>query len=358
MLKIYPEKHYPDAAIFCNLFLSKKSVPRYVLGRNEYAASIAEFIDVNGFIDEFTSESSYLGKPIVSLNDLPKESMIVSSVVLGRPLIALNKLRMNDLNCLDYFAFFKYSGLGLKEIEVLHEGKEDIEVNRDKYEWVYNRLKDETSKYVLENLLNFRFSSDLNFMNGFEHAPDRQYFEDFLNLKSGKVFVDGGGFDGQTTINLIKRCPDYRSIYFFEPDPKNVDIARNNLSKYQYIDFYTLGMAESKKTLCFGSGEGAASKICETGDIKIQVDALDNLINEPISFIKMDIEGSEAIALEGAEKHIINDHPKLAICCYHKFDDIWKIPEQILAIRDDYSIYLRHYTEGTTETVMYFIPNA
>lgn len=357
MLTIYPEKYYPDAADFCKLFLKDRALPRFILGRNEYAVSIADAVEVDGFIDEFTNEDSFFGKPIVNLSDLPKESMVVSAVVLGRPLIALNKLKMHRVNCLDYFNFYKYSGLSLQEIELLSKGKNDIEKNRDKYEWIYSQLADETSKDVLENLLNFRFSSDLNYMSGFEHAPDQQYFEDFLGLKPGEVFVDGGGFDGQTTISFIERCPDYRSVYFFEPDPQNINIARKNLLKYECINFYTLGIAESKKTLYFGAGEGPSSKICETGNMEIQVDAIDNLVNEPASFIKMDIEGAEMIAIEGSKKHIANDHPKLAICCYHKFDDLWKIPEQILSIRDDYDIYLRHYTEGTTETVIYFIPN-
>lgn len=39
-----------------------------------------------------------------------------------------------------------------------------------------------------------------------------------------------------------------------------------------------------------------------------------------------------------------------------KVDVFWKIPEQIFTIRDDYEIYMRHYTEGTDETVMFFIP--
>ena len=38
-------------------------------------------------------------------------------------------------------------------------------------------------------------------------------------------------------------------------------------------------------------------------------------------------------------------------------DYFWKILEQVLAIRDDYDIYMRHYTEGTNETVIFFIPN-
>ncbi len=88
----------------------------------------------------------------------------------------------------------------------------------------------------------------------------------------------------------------------------------------------------------------------------IDVDAIDNIIQERVSFIKMDIEGAENIALMGARRHILNDHPKLAVCCYHKVEDLWEIPEQVMNIRDDYRLYLRHYTDGLHETVMYFIP--
>ena len=357
MLTIYPEKEYPDAVEFCKLFLREKTRPRYVLGRNEYAVSIAMNVDIDGFIDDFTKETEFLGKPILKMSEVPPKSMVVSSVIFVLPLTALKRLTSHGLTCLDYINFFKHSGLALKEIEYLH-GKEDIERNWDKYQWIYNRLKDDKSKYVLDKLLNFRFSGDLNYMLGFESAQDRQYFEDFLELKQGEVFVDAGGFDGQTTIEFIKRCPDYKLVHFFEPEPKNVELARSNLSPYRDIRFYTLGLAESRKTLRFSSDGGAASKLCETGDVKIEVDAIDNQISQPVSFIKMDIEGAEGVALQGAREHILNDHPKLAICCYHKVDDFWRIPEQILAMREDYSIYLCHYREGIDETVMYFIPSA
>jgi len=28
----------------------------------------------------------------------------------------------------------------------------------------------------------------------------------------------------------------------------------------------------------------------------------------------------------------------------------------VLGLREDYAVYLRHYTEGVFETVMYFVP--
>ncbi|MCX5848796.1 MAG: FkbM family methyltransferase [Deltaproteobacteria bacterium] len=357
MLEIYPEKKYTDAAEFCKLFLHEKARPRYVLGRNEYAVSIARNVDINGFIDDFTRETEFLGKPILKMTEIPKESMVVSAVIFVVPLTALIKLQNHGFACLDYFNFCKYSGVALKEIDFLRESREDIERNLHKYERLYDRLEDKDSKDVLSKLINFRASSDLNYMRGFENAQDRQYFEDFLELKPGEVFIDAGGFDGQTTIEFIKRCPEYKTIYIFEPASKNVALARNNLSSYNNIYLYTMGLAENKKTLKFSSGEGSASKLSATGDVEIEVDAIDNLINESISFIKMDIEGAEENALQGARAHILKDHPKLAICCYHKVADLWMIPQQIMAMRDDYSIYLRHYTDGFHETVMYFIPD-
>ena len=60
--------------------------------------------------------------------------------------------------------------------------------------------------------------------------------------------------------------------------------------------------------------------------------------------------------MKGARRHILKDHPKLAISVYRHPSDFWRIPEYVLGLREDYSIYLRHYSEGWSETVMYFIP--
>jgi len=358
LLKIYPEKIYPEAIEFCRQFLRERVRPRYILGRNEYAASIADLVDVDGFIDDFTTDTDYLGKPILKTDEISKESLVVSVVVLGRPLIALERLNKHGVtSCLDYFKFQKYSGLAIKKIEIFNLFKVDVEKNWHKYAWLYDRLADEKSKEILCKLTNFRISGDLVYLHEFRHDLEGQYFDDVLELKPGEVFVDAGGYDGQTTLNFIARCSEYKSIHFFEPDPKNVVLARSNLSQYPNINFYTMGLADSKKTLKFSTGAGSASKISDEGDVEIEVDTIDRLINEKITFVKMDIEGAEEIALLGAKEHILKDHPKLAVCCYHKFNDFWKIPETILMINNNYKIYLRHYEEGFTETVMYFIPS-
>jgi hypothetical protein len=104
------------------------------------------------------------------------------------------------------------------------------------------------------------------------------------------------------------------------------------------------------------SGKDSVSSVSDQGDIKINIDTIDNIIEDKTTFIKMDIEGYEEKAIKGAKRHILEDYPKMAICVYHKADDMWKLKNEIFSIRNDYKIYLRHYTEGIHETVMFFVP--
>ena len=63
----------------------------------------------------------------------------------------------------------------------------------------------------------------------------------------------------------------------------------------------------------------------------------------------------ELHAIEGASSKIQNEHPKLAIACYHKASHFWEILHKILNLNKNYKVYLRHYTQGWSETIIYFI---
>ena len=73
------------------------------------------------------------------------------------------------------------------------------------------------------------------------------------------------------------------------------------------------------------------------------------------TFIKMDIEGAEKEALMGAKEIIKRRKPKLAICAYHKPEDIYELPQTILGIRDDYRFVLRQHEYGCYDTVLYAV---
>jgi hypothetical protein len=78
----------------------------------------------------------------------------------------------------------------------------------------------------------------------------------------------------------------------------------------------------------------------------------------PISptFIKMDIEGAEPLALLGAHELLRRYHPVLAVCTYHRTEHLWQIPNLIHAIAPEYRIFLRRYAEECWEGVCYAIP--
>ncbi len=356
MLKIKSIPENNKAKTFCNTFVSSNR-PKYIFGRNAWAESIANIIDIDGFIDEFTHEKSYLGKPVVPIEEIPDNALVVS-IVQGKPFMAEKSLRRFQFDSLDYYAFFKYAGLPIKQIMFWDGMAEDIRANLSKYNWIYTLLKDKTSKNQFFNIINFRISYDLDYMRGFENIEEQQYFEDFLQLSpQGESFADIGAFDGYTTKEFIKRCPDYQKVFLFEPEEKNMETAKNKLVNAPNIQFFQLGLSDRKETLKFDVS-GSSSKISEDGALTIYVDRLDDLVDEKVTFIKMDIEGYEQKAIEGAKKIIQTYHPRLAISVYHQKNDFWKIPELILNIRTDYDIYLRHYTEGISETIMFFIPSS
>lgn len=356
MFTIDTIKDDSQAICFCRDFRNASPVIRGVFGRNEYANSIADKIEISFFIDDFTDEVEHLGKPVIKTQNIPTTALVVIAVTLGRPVTADKILSAANIRHLSYFSFYKYSGLSILPVTFWSSFEADFRVNIDKYQWVYSLLEDDVSKSIFEKLLNFRLSCDISYMFGFSDRQRDQYFEDFLQLKNdNEVFVDVGGFDGFTSLEFIRRCPGYKQIYFFEPEKENMKLAKSRLKDYKNITYISRGLSDRNQVVKFSIG-GSASGIDADGDVEIVVDALDNLIDAEVSFIKMDIEGAETEAILGARKSILASHPILAICVYHKADDLWKIPELVLSIRNDYHVYLRHYTEGVTESVMFFVP--
>lgn len=347
-----------QAGQFFSAFFGGEPGKRYILGINEYAQEIAALIDVDAFIDDYTDATSWLGKPIIRLASVVPDSMVVSCVTANRPITALARLEAAGIQryC-DYFSLANASSGKLPLVHALAETGQEYRENAAEYQWIRSRLFDDESRQVFDSLMEFRLTGNLGSMAGFEYAADRQYFEPFLPLGKGAVFVDGGGFDGYTSEEFARRCPDYAGIHFFEPSQKTLAVAKEKLASLEHVHFHPLGLYDQRATLRFDADSGSASRISESGGVAIEVARLDEVVTESVTFIKLDLEGAELAALNGMQEHILNDHPTLAVAVYHHPSHFWRVPRLILGIRDDFRVYLRHYTEGWTETVMFFIPN-
>lgn len=206
--------------------------------------------------------------------------------------------------------------------------------------------------------------SDENIVNAGKMIDDmskRQYF-DLPELKGKskgqkESFIDAGSFDGRTSVLFAEWCQNnYSHIWAFEPDERNIEKCKKTLECLEGIKaVISKGLWNEKTELSFANESNGGSKILESGERKVCVDKLDSMIQDKVTFIKMDIEGSEFRALKGSEEIIKRDRPKLAISIYHKAEDIWELPLLILKINPEYRLYLRHYSTAAAETVLYAV---
>lgn len=192
---------------------------------------------------------------------------------------------------------------------------------------------------------------------------DGQYFdEEIIQFGDNEVFVDAGCYDFGTSKMFLNKLGDKKKckkIYAFEPDILNYERSRKAACEYKSVDInlYNSGLWDENARLNFSMQGTGASRIVTESNNSINVVSLDSIVQDKVTFIKMDIEGAELRALEGAKRTILNDKPKLAISVYHKKDDIYEIPKFIMELVPEYKFYLRHYSNCETETVLYAICN-
>lgn len=70
----------------------------------------------------------------------------------------------------------------------------------------------------------------------------------------------------------------------------------------------------------------------------------------------MDIEGAELSALKGAERTIREHKPKLAICVYHRREDLITLPRFILSLNPSYKLFLRNRNPLGEDTILLCVP--
>lgn len=340
-----------------NLFLSDNfQNKRYLIGKNDESLHLISNFKIDGIIDDYAqNDTSWNGIPLVKMSLININDIVVNCSTSICPNTVYSNLIKTG--CLNVINFCEIEASDFELNLPLFVKQMRISFNSDNGMWqeLYNRLEDEESKKTLVNIINFRLSGDPRFMNEYSVRLTDQYLESFMNY-TNETFVDIGGFDGDTTEEFCKRYPDYHKILFFEPSDVNMRKAINRLSRYDKIEYFNYGLSDSKGTVYFNENNGSASAISTEGSFAINTITLDELVSESVSVIKMDIEGWELNALRGCKNHIISSTPKLAIAVYHNSQDFIEIPKLILNYNNNYKLYLRHYTEGWSESVMFFMP--
>jgi FkbM family methyltransferase len=189
-----------------------------------------------------------------------------------------------------------------------------------------------------------------------------QYFPgDIIRLEEDEVFVDVGAYDGDTMAEFLRRAgARFQAIIAYELDRCCFDrlqdyvrsVPANLRSK---IHIYNLGLHSQSQKIRY-MANGTSSSIHDQADQHGEVVRMtDHLRNAKITYIKMDIEGAELDALQGAKESILAYAPKLAISVYHAPDHLWEIPMLLKSFVPRYRLYLRHHTSLAYETVCYAV---
>lgn len=251
----------------------------------------------------------------------------------------------------DYFDKFDYWG----KIDLLNENydyfnkkADDIFNNLNNIEKVYNMLNDYSSKYIFYSILNNWVNYDMQSLKLAMNNKYKHYFDlDIIPNCENEVFVDVGGFTGDTTLDYINTYGEnsFKKIYIYEITKQNFDVIKNNLKNYENIEIRNKALKDKKGFINIDESlvDSSANRTKNDNFGNVECVSLDEDINEKVTMIKMDIEGDEIDALNGAKNTITKNAPKLLISVYHKNTHLWEIPLLINNLNKNYNYYLRYY---------------
>lgn len=299
-------------------------------------------LDIAYFTDNAESKwgQEINGIPVYSPKQIQKENMDDIVVLIASVYISSITQQLKEIGVKYIFArrFLDYDSMVIKEQDIA-EARSVIDI-----------LYDDRSKEICRRIIQKRIDKDMDYTDLAREA-DQQYFDDeIMKCREDEIFVDAGSFDGSTSVDFVKWTKNtYKKIIIYEPMKENIKNVENTVQNLHNVAIKNKALWNKAELLNFGFN-GAGSTV-NTSGLTAEAEPLD--ADSKVTFVKMDIEGAEMKALEGMKNIIIEQKPVLAICIYHLYDDLWKIPQYIHELVPEYKLYMRHYSKINEETVIY-----
>lgn len=314
--------------------------------------------------------------PELALNKYNDAQIVIASDYSLEIKQTIKKIKGNIDNVIDVSSV-AYGGIYEKMLRYYYFGKSDftseMDVVGDIQDWFnyYGQIKqngqfsllekelldyfdDSVSKETFKSITDFYLTGNIQKLIDSRASTPQYYSKDYFDISENETFIDCGAYNGDTVSAFIRYSQNkFKKIIAIEPDVNNFKKLKENV-KAENIDVINAVVADSCGYASFNLTGGRGARISDSsGVFKIKQIDLDSLSNEHPSFIKMDIEGAEISALKGAQKIIREYKPKLAICVYHRPQDLFEIPLFVKKLNPDYKIKLRKHTNGPLESVLY-----
>lgn len=337
----------------------------YLYGAGKIMAYVIRFfagkIKIKAIVDTFKT-GKYEGIPIIPLSDVlksePKNSPVFFiSVSEGEEEIRKELEKYYSPSQIYHSEVALYDAFHLN----ISEYQDYVLKNQMGFEKLSSDLEDELSKETLSSVLLGRTTGNSEYFKKVK-VPHQYYVPEIITFQDQEVMVELGSNDGETLKEFLALCPNYSCIYCFEPEVACIPPLEGLQKSNKNVYLIKKGAWSSTQVLTFCSDAGAngSSHISEdfqSGQnvYQIEVAAVDDVVKEKITYMKMDVEGAELEALKGAQKQIQENKPKLAVSVYHKPEDLLQIPRYLKSLVPEYKFYLRHHTNTGFDTVLYAV---
>lgn len=227
---------------------------------------------------------------------------------------------------------------------------------------VYDQLEDERSKEIYEEMVLSRVYGRMPKIGTYSGNP-YYCWNEFSTVDLGRYYVDCGAYVGDTIeAYLWESYGKFHKIVAFEPDKGNQKAMACRMQRLcqewnldpEKIKVIPKGVSDSSKVCTFSNFEnGLGSKFLEGADEQVEVVALDEALQDPVTFLKADVESYEYRVLQGATNTIRRYKPAIAICIYHNAVDLYTVPRLLASIAPEYRFAIRHHGLGLLDTVLY-----
>ena len=345
------EKEYDRCKEAKKLVRNAEKICLYGMGRffRDYVQHIARY----DFICDGNPEKwgdSYDGKTCISIEQLVAIDNVIVIVMLGEYQAAMEMLENKGLQCVFFGDLFK-NVYDERYDKVWFESQKELIVES------VDLFADEKSKDIYVNAICNRISPKRACKTYHQMEEKGEYFHSgLISFSENEVYVDVGAYDGDSLTDFVHAVSGkYRKIYAFEMDRINYQKLVEKGKKFENVFVYPYGVGKEQTEVTY-EPNGTGTVISENASERARIVSLDEILeDEIVSFIKMDIEGAEVDALQGATNLIRRSNCNLVVSVYHKISDFWEIPILIKKINPQYHLYLRHYTAVAWDTDCYAV---
>ncbi len=363
------------------------------------------------FIDDWRSSSHFFGRRVISTKEFASIAKKSDLLIINSHSTAgfnhferqAQSLNVNYCSSLEAFSAFYAKG-----ILVNFDGKFSVygpSFHRhtldhiETYRNLRNVFTDSLSLNTFDNLILYRLSGNPSFLHkvavgynyGLIQHDSYMLNKQFFNLGDKEVFIDAGAHVGDSSEYFIRSVlGNFERVVMFEPSPENVKCCKSTIEKLDqefigkniaskceiaesglYSFTGNLSFANSLFDTTITKAHGVMTQSChiidtglssafinkgdEFSPIAVPVTTLDQYLgNDPATFIKFEIEGSEVDALNGSRETILRNKPKMGLSIYHRPQDLELILNYVIQLNCNYKFALRAHNPNVPDAIVLY----